>query len=78
MNWQAFRNSATPTASLIPAQGKILGSPDPRPLRALKARFTSAMRQAVGLRTNANTRHPRALPWAGMNEAFGLAAGGQP
>jgi hypothetical protein len=34
------------------------------------------MRQAVGLQQNKNgARAPRALPWAGMNQAFGLRAG---
>jgi hypothetical protein len=30
------------------------------------------MRQAVGLRPNQHASNPRALPWAGINQAFGL------
>jgi hypothetical protein len=30
------------------------------------------MRQAVGLQQNKTAWKPRALPWAGMNQAFGL------
>ena len=33
------------------------------------------MRQAVGLHEQ-NRKNPRALPWAGMNQAFGLKASG--
>jgi len=32
------------------------------------------MTQADGLQKNKPARKPRALPWAGMNEAFGLRA----
>ena len=32
------------------------------------------MRQAVGLQQNKTARKPRALPWAGINQAFGLRA----
>jgi len=30
------------------------------------------MKQAVGLHKSRSAREPRALPWAGMNQAFGL------
>jgi len=33
------------------------------------------MTQAVGLQENKTARKPRALPWAGMNQAFGLPSG---
>ena len=32
------------------------------------------MRQAVGLQEDRTTRKPRALPWAGISQAFGLRA----
>jgi hypothetical protein len=32
------------------------------------------MTQADGLQKNETARKPRALPWAGMNQAFGLRA----
>jgi hypothetical protein len=34
------------------------------------------MRQAVGLHWIYTARKPRAMPWAGMNQAFGLKTGG--
>jgi hypothetical protein len=65
--------------------GQRPGSNRPKPFRALKARFILLMRQAVGLQQTKECavdpgRRPacaalrRALPWAGMNQAFGLKA----
>src|SRR5689334_12447840 len=39
---------------------------------AESAIHTPRMKQAVGLQTNQMTLRPRALPWAGMKQAFGL------
>src|SRR5207249_4170218 len=73
---------STPTASFIPAQGNALGSLVKHDAGALKARFIGppvggdmenmdeagrwpATNKLIG-------DEPRALPWAGMSQAFGL------
>jgi hypothetical protein len=74
---QGGKRELTPKASFIPAQGNALGLFVRRIFGALKARL---IRQRC--RTNEaglwpalhrlNSNESRALPWAGMNQAFGL------
>jgi hypothetical protein len=63
---------STPKASLIPAQGTALGTNHQKHSRALKARFTCPMKQAVGLQRNKSARCSQGVARADMNQAFGL------
>jgi hypothetical protein len=61
------------------ANGVCHNSPGQRPGKSGKGFLMSAegaihpvMRQAVGLQPNHNVTVPRALPWAGMKQTFGL------
>ena len=44
----------------------------PKTILSAESAIHRAMMQAVGLPENKTAREPRALPWAGMNQAFGL------
>jgi len=44
----------------------------PKTILSAESAIHWGMRQAVGLQPNQIAREPRALPWAGMNQALGL------
>jgi hypothetical protein len=74
-HWQNFseRPGAVPDAKGVAhtSPGQRPGLVAPILFPALKARFIY-MKQAVGLHWIQIALEPRALPWAGMNQAFGL------
>jgi hypothetical protein len=78
-----YQPRATPWAhrpkAILSAEGAIHSADGwnrvPRPRRDLsRSAQMKPMRQAVGLQEDTTARKPRALPWAGMNQAFGLRA----
>jgi DNA-binding beta-propeller fold protein YncE len=60
--------------TILSAESAIHGAQGLRPgdFRLSGSALMSPMTQAVGLQKNKTARKPRALPWAGMNQAFGL------
>ena len=72
----AAAQAQTPKASFKSAQGNALGNAlgwsAKRLQQALKARSIEERRQALGLRLIQIARGPKALPWPGMKQAFGL------
>src|SRR5436305_14229526 len=78
-----------PKAWFIPAQGNALGSSgfvfclagqrpasDGRPF--LEIRMSWIMNCDFSARISLRTHEPRALPWAGMNDAFGVVIAALP